>query len=820
MLGGASRFPLSQGVRLSHASLRARLARLFVTASFLAVSLAPSVGMLAPNVALASSCIDSWQPITNFPSNLSGLDAQGAAAVNGAPGWIVGLSSAESESKRVPLIAQWTGSSWVRVAAPYNGFGVLNAVKATSSSNAWTVGSIGSYTRWPIAAVWDGTSWTNVAVPKPTGQLATFADLALIDQNRFWAVGAHLVNGYLKPIATKKRPTDWLKANPPISANAQGGLSDVTIAPDGTVWAGGWKTDSTGNARPWVTHRVGSTWQTSTLAAVGQGRASVMDLSFSSNTDAWAAGWIETDGGGGYQPFVEHWNGSGWTVQSTPWANNRSVILNAVEIEPGGRLVLAGMEIDNIRQDITAVLDGSTWTVTSLSAGGPGRSAMMDTVPLSSGTMVAGYFDNQPATLLPCSGSKPSSYPGVNSGGSEQATDIDNDEVDDPGPDPLNKFAVDPVDIPGTMAVDETAAAGLTLKAPSWGGVVADFNNDSYPDVFINRHWQDVPLMMTNSASSTFTPLDADFADRDRHRCDAADVDQDGTLDLFCTIGVNKGTSNTPQEFTLDPGDAGGTWATTEYGVLDGYGRGRDTTFIDLNGDQYPDLYVGNEASRSDAMLSSNRLYINNGGQGFVSAASWGVDLSVGANCMLDADVNGDGKDDLLMCTAEPLGTAASGARVFINQGSSFSDQTNALGLSGPGVSDMAVADFNGDGKLDVAELSGNSVKIFSRSGSTFSQLYSLTVNAGVKLAVGDVNADGHPDLYVSRRTTGNTGHLMLVNDGDGTSFTSMTIPEPGSGRADDVLAIDYDGNGRTDFVTLNGWFGAGPVTLTAFFPD
>jgi hypothetical protein len=34
-------------------------------------------------------------------------------------------------------------------------------------------------------------------------------------------------------------------------------------------------------------------------------------------------------------------------------------------------------------------------------------------------------------------------------------------------------------------------------------------------------------------------------------------------------------------------------------------------------------------------------------------------------------------------------------------------------------------------------------------------------------------------------------------------------------------LPIDYDGNGRTDFVTLNGWNGVnGPIKVTAFFPQ
>ena len=43
---------------------------------------------------------------------------------------------------------------------------------------------------------------------------------------------------------------------------------------------------------------------------------------------------------------------------------------------------------------------------------------------------------------------------------------------------------------------------------------------------------------------------------------------------------------------------------------------------------------------------------------------------------------------------------------------------------------------------------------------------------------------------------------------------------QPGAGSADAVLPIDYDGNGRTDFITLNGWDVPGPVMLTAFYPS
>jgi hypothetical protein len=49
--------------------------------------------------------------------------------------------------------------------------------------------------------------------------------------------------------------------------------------------------------------------------------------------------------------------------------------------------------------------------------------------------------------------------------------------------------------------------------------------------------------------------------------------------------------------------------------------------------------------------------------------------------------------------------------------------------------------------------------------------------------------------------------------------FATIPIPQPGAGNADDVLAIDWDHNGRMDFVTINGWNRAGPVKLTAFYP-
>jgi hypothetical protein len=89
-----------------------------------------------------------------------------------------------------------------------------------------------------------------------------------------------------------------------------------------------------------------------------------------------------------------------------------------------------------------------------------------------------------------------------------------------------------------------------------------------------------------------------------------------------------------------------------------------------------------------------------------------------------------------------------------------------------------------------------------------------------VALATGDVNGDGRADLYVARGSDDrNSKDLLLVSGPGGRTFTSVRLPHTYEGRADDVIALDHDLNGLTDFVVLNGRRIAGPVQLIAAFP-
>jgi hypothetical protein len=225
-------------------------------------------------------------------------------------------------------------------------------------------------------------------------------------------------------------------------------------------------------------------------------------------------------------------------------------------------------------------------------------------------------------------------------------------------------------------------------------------------------------------------------------------------------------------------------------------GSGPDSAAVgDFNGDGKLDLAVSNYCG-SDATCQSGTVSILLGdGTGNFTLASSPAVGSVPWSVAV-GDFNGDGKLDLAVGSKD-------GASVLLGDGTG--NFTLAWSLAtGDYLPSVVVGDFNRDGKLDLAV--GDLVLLGDGTGS-FTPVSSLP--AAGPMAVGDFNGDGNLDLAVA------SGNAVFILLGDGTGNFALVSSQAVGIEPYSVAVGDFNGDGKPDLAVANNC-GSDPTCQSA----
>ncbi len=286
----------------------------------------------------------------------------------------------------------------------------------------------------------------------------------------------------------------------------------------------------------------------------------------------------------------------------------------------------------------------------------------------------------------------------------------------------------------------------------------------------------------------------------------AVDVNGDGKPDLIVANQTNN-TVSVRLNITA-PGASTQSFATQQTFTIDN--NPVSVTAADVNGDGKPDLIVANLMSNTVSVLL-NTTAAGASTPSFAIQQTFATDHN--PDSVTAADVNGDGKPDLIVANASSntvsvlLNTTEPGAAAP----SFAAQQTFATGTHPVSV---AAVDVNGDGKADliVANNNSGSVSVLlnttspgATTPSFAAQQTFATGNYPESVTAADVNGDGKPDLMVANHDS-NTVSVLLNTTAPGASASSFATQQTyatGTTPAS-VTAADVNGDGKPDLIVAN----------------
>jgi len=319
---------------------------------------------------------------------------------------------------------------------------------------------------------------------------------------------------------------------------------------------------------------------------------------------------------------------------------------------------------------------------------------------------------------------------------------------------------------------------------------------DIYGDEFaytLTNNSSTVYATKANSIVSTSHPADM---------IEIADFNRDGYKDVFIgDSGYDEGTSRVGGQNKLLFGSANGLVdKTSNIPALKDFTHSTAISDIDNDGDV--DIYIGNTTS-----YPAPYFLVNDGSGNFTARNLFADGFNASAYTASEfADLDGDGVAELVLGGDTALGGANSIILRYVGGKYAIS---KTLDTAGRIVTDISIADLNGDGKKEIVMSSapvepfykGTTIFVYGQTNGEYGKTDSFVVSEqrwNSKLHVTDVNRDGLLDIVSTGLSTPDT--KILINNGKTFKFDE-SFKAPWDHVGTGVEMWDVNSDGKLDFI-------------------
>jgi len=291
----------------------------------------------------------------------------GVTCVSATDCWGVGYTSAAGGDQT--LVQHWNGTSWAVASSPNAGAtqdDFLSGVGCVSASDCWTVGyAYAGSVAHSVVERWDGSAWTIHPSPNSTTGSTYLNGVTCVSTSNCWGAGYTSSGGVDQTLVEQWDGTAWsIVTSPDTSATQTNRFTSVTCFSGSGCWAVGYSLDGA------VYHTLVELWDGSRWVVAPSPNATatstlnfLLSVSCVSVSDCWAVGYASS--GSADQTLGEHWDGSAWTIVTTPdtGATQTNYLLGVTCVSTSDCWAVGYTSTSSADQTLVEHWDGTAWAI-------------------------------------------------------------------------------------------------------------------------------------------------------------------------------------------------------------------------------------------------------------------------------------------------------------------------------------------------------------------------------------------------------------------------------------------------------------------------